>query len=178
MGKKTKKAIEAMLESIALNARRAGYNEAKAEGVEDLRETIKKVDDRALGAFGRLQERSSLNSSRHEKAINELREELADLRKRVVELEERTSHYKLTSIDHLSKKIGKLELLTSEQGKQLARLFAEAGKMVTPDTEPAPEMTDAELVDMVLSDPAPASAEEPQSEDTPPRKNGLDARLG
>ena len=170
MGKKTKKAIEAMLESIALNARRAGYNEAKAEGVEDLRETIKKVDDRALGAFGRLQERSALNSSRHEKALNELREELADLRKRVVELEERTSHYKLTSIDHLSKKIGKLELLTSEQGKQLARLFAEAGKMVTPDTEPAPEMTDAELVDMVLSDPAPASAEEPQSEDTPPEK--------
>ncbi len=170
MGKKTKKAIEAMLDSIALNARRAGYNEAKAEGVEDLRETIKKVDDRALGAFGRLQERSSLNSSRHEKALSELREELADLRKRVVELEERTSHYKLTSIDLLSKRIDELEKFSAEQGRQLAGHFAEAGKMVTPDPEPAPEMTDAELVDMVLSDPAPASAEEPQSEDAPPKK--------
>lgn len=170
MGKKTKKTIEAMLDSIALNARRAGYNEAKAEGIEDLRETIKKVDDRALGAFGRLQERSALNSSRHEKALDELREELVGLRKRVVELEERTSHYKLTSIDLLSKRIDELEKFSAEQGRQLAEHFAEAGKMVTPDPEPAPEMTDAELVDMVLSDPAPASAEEPQSEDAPPQK--------
>lgn len=177
MKKKTKKTIEAMLDSIALNARRAGYNEAKAEGVEDLRETIKKVDDRALGAFGRLQERSALNSSRHEKALNELKKEFEDLKEKlaalqghVAELEERTSHYKLTSIDLLSKRIDELEKFSAEQGKQLTELFAEAGKMVTPDPEPAPEMTEAELVDMVLSDPAPVSTEEPQSEDAPPEK--------
>lgn len=170
MGKKTKKTIEAMLDSIALNARRAGYSEAKAEGVEDLRETIKKVDDRALDAFGRLQERSALSSSRHEKALNELKKEFEDLKEKLAELEERTSHYKLTSIDHLSKRIDELEKFSAEQGKQLAGLFADDGKMVTPDPEPAPEMNDAELVNMVLSDPDPASAEESQGEDAPPEK--------
>lgn len=181
--KKTKKTIEAMLDSIALNARRAGYSEAKAEGVEDLRETIKKVDDRALDAFGRLQERSAFSSSRHEKALNELKKEFEDLKEKlaalqshVTELEERTSHYKLTNIDHLSKRIDELEKFSAEQGKQLAGLFAEDGKMVTPDPEPAPEMAYAELANMVPS--APASAEEPQGEDAPPRKNSLNARLG